>query len=69
MQFEQVEQGFVQGYAKTDGFALRMADAAGHFLGGLQDKSVGPRCGRLEQAVLAVVDAGGVGQFGQVTTQ
>ncbi len=46
-----------------------MAQALGHFLGGFQDEGVRPRCGQLQQPVLAVVHARMAGQLRQVAAQ
>ena len=69
MQRQQGLQGGVLGHAQADGLALRVAHPARHFLGGLQDEGEGAGRGGLEQAVLAVVDAGVGGQLAQVAAQ
>jgi hypothetical protein len=55
VQRQQLLQHAVVGHAQADGLALRVAQAARHFLAGLQDEGVGAGRGRLEQAVLPVV--------------
>lgn len=53
-------------HAQTDGFALGMQRATGHFFGGGQDEGVCPWCSGFEQAELAVIDFGVSAQFGKV---
>jgi hypothetical protein len=45
MHFKQRLQRRVLGHAQADGLALRVADAARHFLAGLEDEGERPRRG------------------------
>ncbi|MNY62805.1 hypothetical protein D3C86_1996840 [compost metagenome] len=69
MQLEQQQQALALGHAQTDGLALRVAHAARHFLGGVQNEGVGAGRAQLEQAVLAVVDLGIGRELGQIAAQ
>ena len=66
---QQLLQHLVVGHTQANGFALRVAQAARHFLAGFQDEGVGTGCGQLEQAELAVVHLGVTGQFAQVAAE
>ena len=56
-------------HPQADGFSLRVADAAWHFFGGLQNKSKSTGSGLLDQAKLPIVDFRIVGQLAKVTAQ
>ena len=66
---QQALQHLVVGHAQADGAARRVRHAARHLLGGVEDERERPRRGRLEHAVLAVVDARVVGELRQVAAQ
>ena len=69
MQFQQQQQALALGHAQAYGLALRVAHAARHFLGGVENEGIGAGRAQLEQPVLAVVDLGIGRQFRQVAAQ